>query len=321
MGQALQAEDVPSLKETVVTRCSADQDCQRPGLKGFCQNPGQPNASCVFKELPAVSLSVIVPDDCRACNSQPVIERLKNLLSGLTVRTLSTASPEAKERIRTFKVEMLPAYILGKEAAADENFSQINQMFDHSGDFYYLRPEFSGISYFWGREHKPNHLDLFFGITHHDSVGLLKIAREILSEPDRKVSLDLQLVAKQDAETKEFISPGGQREVNEGILFACVDKYAPQKSWDYLECRVADPASLWWQDCLAQNKIDAKKVETCARGQEGRELFAAKIKLAQELNIFYPSLFLLDNVEIFGVTPDAGKQEVLKVIHQKKDAQ
>ena len=97
-----------------------------------------------------------------------------------------------------------------------------------------------------------------------------------------------------------------------------MNKYFPQRTWDYLLCRTQDIHSLFWQDCLVKNGITPAEIEKCARDDKNREFLSGKVKLAGELNIFYSSLFLLENVEIFGAGPETTVQEILSVIESKK---
>jgi len=300
-------------------RCVSDVDCVRPGLRGTCVSPGTKTAQCLFQEINKVSVQVIVPEHCRSCNVEPVLNQLKTLFPALETESLSAQTPRAKKIIEEFKIQMLPAYLLSKDVEKEPAFNQLRQSVDPVWDRYYLKPQLTGVSYFWGRKTKPGRLDLFLMLTDKNAAHLLEISKEIMKQSKEKIKVNVQLVSKKDSESGEYFSPGGKREINEEILYACVTEYSPQKTWDYLSCRTQDIHSLFWQDCLEQSGIDTVEIEKCARANKNGELLSGKVKLAGELNIFYSSLFLLENVEIFGAGPETMTHEILSVIESKED--
>jgi len=300
-------------------RCVSDADCVLPGLQGTCVSPGTKTAQCLFQEINKVSVQVIVPEHCRICNVEPILNQLKALFPAIETESLSAHTPQAKKIIEEFKIQMLPAYLLSKDVEKEPAFHQLSPSVDLVSGRYYLKPQLTGVSYFLGRETKPGQLDLFLMLTDKNAAHLLEISKEIMEQSKEKIKVNVQLISKKNSESGEYFSPGGKREINEEILYACVNKYSPQKTWDYLSCRTKDIHSLFWQDCLVQNGINAGEIEKCVRDNKSREFLSEKVKLAGELNIFYSSLFLLENVEIFGAGPEITAQEILSVVESKKD--
>ncbi len=298
-------------------RCSADADCQKEGMRGICQNPGQSLALCVFLEVTKIHLQVIVPQACRSCHTETFISNLKALFPGLEVEYIDEADARAAKIIKDFRIEMLPAFILSKDVEQDPNFESLKQAADFMNDQYYVKPFLSGVSYFLNRPMNAGQLDLFVQLTQPQTASLLKIAREIQEQKKDGIKFQLHLVGAQNPETQEFLSPEGLREINEDKIYACVDKYYPAMSWDYLSCRAGNINNPWINDCLNDKSIDVAKIKECSQGPESQALLKEKIKLAEELQIAYAPLFLLDNVEIFGATEQTTANEVIKVMELK----
>ena len=86
-------------QETI--RCASDEQCQAPGLKGACQDPGKPTSKCVFLESSKIHLTVITPKTCRTCNTGYVLGSLKTIFPGLEIEPLR---PAMKRRINSLKI-------------------------------------------------------------------------------------------------------------------------------------------------------------------------------------------------------------------------
>ncbi|MFA5059823.1 MAG: hypothetical protein WC676_04280 [Candidatus Omnitrophota bacterium] len=298
-------------------RCQSDMDCQKTDMRGLCQNPGQANSACVFLETVKATLCVVTPNDCRTCLTGPVVNQLKNIFPALSVEYLPADSERAVKMINDAKIELMPAYILSKEVGEDPIFAQIAESVELVGDYYYVKPAVSGVSYFWGRTPKADQLDLFIFITHPDTARLLKVGKELMDQKKEGLRFQVRLVGSKNPETNEVVSPAGIRELNENKIYACVDQYYPERSWDYLACRANDIGSLWWDDCLKGEPADTDKVKQCARGSEANALLAEKVKFSEELQVSYAPLFLMDNVEIFGANDKTTAQELMKTLEKK----
>ena len=132
-----------------------------------------------------------------------------------------------------------------------------------------------------------------------------------------EVRFKLHFIGTKDLETGEFLNPNGKREIHEDMIFACVEKKYTDKALDYGLCRTQNIDSLWWSDCLIDNDIDPAIIKKWAKTDEGAQLLQEKIKLSEELQISYSPLFLLENVEIFGVTAQTTSDEILNLLNSK----
>lgn len=313
------AQSAASAQEIFKPRCSHDQDCARPGLLGVCQSPGEKTAKCLWQEIVKVPVTVIEPDQCQSCQMDNVVMQLRVFLPGLEVVRLKASEKKAKEIMERLKIKMLPAYILGKEIEQEITFSNLEPMLTVVDGEYYLKPEFTGVSYFSSRSRREDHLDLFLVMTAPGMYQSAKIAQELIADKKSKASVAIHFLGLQDPQSKKTVSPGGEREISEDKVFACVEKHYPQKAFDYLIARLLDMSNIWIDDVVRAHGCDVKKIKSCAQSSEGEKLYQEKIRLSQEIDVRYAPLFLMENVEIFGVSEKTTAAEVLKTLKQSSE--
>ncbi len=284
----------------------------------FCLLVFQPDFILAQASAPAgqesLTLWIIAPEICRTCKIQPVVNSLKALFAKVVIQSLKPDDPLAQELIKKHKITMLPAYIFSKSLAKEANFSQFQNALIPAQDSYYVNPSMTGVSYFLGREVIPGKLDLLIFITRAETLPLVKMVEGIIPQKRHNRSFILNLIG-QIEENQEAKSGLGKHELQEGELYACMENLYPEKFWDYLLCRLADSDNLFWEDCLTDKSIKKEKVVQCARTDQGKKLYAKRIQLSQELQIQYGPLFVLDNVEIFGVTPQSTLQDIMSAIN------
>ncbi len=315
------AQDVDFVEKEVTDiqpLCRSDQDCMRPGVIGICQSPGEKMARCLWQEVAQIPIIAIVPKNCRTCQPEAAIRSLQQIFLGIQPRFVNEDDVEAKELIKHFKIKNLPAYIFSKDVERDPSFSRFLEMSIEGDSYYYLKPQFSGVSYFLDRKPKRNQLDLFLTLGSTGMFQPVKIAEEIYKDKSSNINLELHFLGIKNTESGTCVTPGGQREQEEEKIFACVDNYYPEKSFDYLSCRLLKINSIWFEDCLKQNNINVDKIKKCAQSKKGQKLFEKMIKMSQDLNVRYAPIFLMDNVEIFGVTDQTTSEEIIGIIQSFK---
>jgi hypothetical protein len=284
----------------ILPRCYSDANCKKDGLIGSCQNPGEPVANCMFTEPNKLRLMVITAKDCVVCNTEPVIEQLKKQFPGVSTEYID--SQRAEGLIKDLSIEVLPAYIIGREVEKEANFENFKNNLELKSGFYLLKPQVSGISYFVRRQVKKGSLDLFCSLFDKDSAGLLTVLREF--NPNLHF-----LVVEENA---GFEARNGPLEIEESLRGVCVQKYYPQKFWDYLTCRSKNINSSWWEDCLSE--VDTQKIRNCAKGAEGKSLLKENIALNKEVQVSLNLSYLLDNYQIFSSRGVPDKEELRKII-------
>jgi len=284
----------------MLPRCYSDVNCKQDGLSGSCQNPGELKAKCLFSQPNKVKLVIISAKDCTVCNSEPVLDFLKKQFPGISAEYVDLS--QAQNLIKDLSIQVLPAYIIAGEVEKEDNFNNFKNNLEKRGSVYILKPQVSGVSYYLNRQVHKGGLDLFFSLFEEDAAVLLSYLREF------NPNLHFLALEKENG----FDAKNGSPEVEEYLRGVCVQKYYPQKSWDYFICRAKNINSSWWEDCLPE--ADALKIRTCAKGPEGAELLRENIALNKELQVMFGPSYLLDNYQIFSTHGVPAKEELRKVI-------
>ena len=286
----------------ILPLCYSDANCKIKALTGNCLNPGSLNATCVFTKPKNVNLTVISLKDCHACSTESVQSWLKNKFPGLSVTSLDYSLPAAQIMIKDLSISTLPAFIFERKIEQEDNFDNIKNDLQLKNNFYVLKAHASGIAYFLNQVPKPGTLDLFFSIFDKDAFLLLTTLEEF--NPVLHF-----LTVEND---KSFDAKGGDSEVEEYLRGVCVQKYFPEKFWDYLICRSKNIHSCYWEDCLVG--VDALRIKSCARGPEGINLLRENISLNKQLQISSGPTYLLDNHLIFSSRGVPAKEELKKIL-------
>ncbi|MBU4345997.1 MAG: hypothetical protein KKH29_01550 [Candidatus Omnitrophica bacterium] len=287
---------------SILPRCFSDANCKQEGMIGACQKPGTGQSECLFTKASGVTLSIITPKICSVCDSQDMIKFLKTQFPGLVVSYLYYPDARARKFLSNFNIKALPAYLLGKEVDKEKGFDKLKENLEIKGDFYMVKPEFSGFSYFPDRKKIKKKLDLFISLYDRNARELLEMTREF------NPAIHFLAVEQED----KFDAPGGRPEVQEYLRSVCVQKNYPRFFWDYIICRAKNIDSSWWEDCLSG--LAADKISSCSRSEEGKRLLKDNISLNKELKVMFGPTYLLDNQEIFSLRTVPKKEEFKKII-------
>jgi hypothetical protein len=289
----------------ILPQCFSGRDCRKEGSIAQCLNPGQASALCEFKPAPKLALTVINKPDCRTCNTEGIINSLKNDLPGLKIEVLDFPGEKAEKLIEQLQLNYLPAYLLDKKIAAERSFEKMKQSLEPKGEYYLLNSQFTGIGYFLHRHTLAGRLDVFLSLVNRDSGELLDTLKEFTPE--------VHFLTHEDGDG--FTSATGRLETEEYLRAVCVQKYYPGLFYNYITCRAKNIDTSWWDDCLVD--VDVSGVKTCAQGAEGKELLKQNIALNRELQIANGPTYLLDNEEIFGSVKIPKKEEFRKLLFKR----
>ena len=288
----------------VLPRCHSDSDCRQGGLRGRCNNPGGKNASCSFPAPHKIDLLVIDTKDGVARNTDYFIGVLKKRIPGISVRVIDYPGREAQKMIRKLSLEVLPAYILPRAVEKEADFDSFKKGLRPAGNFYLVKPQTSGFSYFLNRKEKKGRFDIFLSFFDKNAALLLERLREFKPFPHFLVT---------ENKGGGFSASGGAAETEESLRAVCVQKYYPDKFWDYLTCRAKNVRSSYWEDCLGDAGL-CEKIKICARGKEGESLLKDNISLNRNLRIASGPTYLLDNRRIFSSREAPSREEFKKIL-------
>lgn len=286
----------------ILPRCYSKADCKKEGFVVNCQNPGELKAECVFTKANKLNLRVITLKDCSICNDKHVVKLLKDKFPGIAAEYFYYPNEDAKELIKDFSIQGLPAYIFGNEVQGEDNFSSMEKNLLSINNFFMLKPQFGGIAYFLNRKEIKGSFDLFLSLFEKDTDQLLAVIREF------KPTLHFLTVQKDQG----FAAKNGPPEVEEYLRGVCLQNYYPQKFWDYLICRAKNINNLNCPDCL--KGVNLTKIKSCAKSATGAKLLKENISLNEQLQISFGPSYLLDNQEIFSSLGVPSKDELNKVL-------
>ncbi len=287
----------------VLPRCFSESNCKKEKKIGACQNSGEISSQCLFTEANKVRLLVISPKSCAVCDINPAVNFFKKKITGLEVTEIFYPGKEADKLIREFNIFGLPAYFLGKEAEKEKEFESLKNNLELKNEFYLIKPQLSGMSYFLNREFIKGKLDLFFSLFDKDSFAELDSLKEF------NPIVHFLAVEKEG----KFETPKGVAETEEVLRSVCVRKDFPESFWDYITCRAKNSFTSWWDDC-AIGKFDTQKIKECAKSDEGKNLLRENISLNKELMIMFGPTYLLNNREVFSSKGALSKEEFRKII-------
>ncbi len=285
-------------------QCFSDDDCRKTGFTGQCQDPGSLKARCNFSELKPVNLLLITTKSCITCNTEQVVQQIKQWFPSLVVSYLYYPEAKAQKLIQDFGIKALPVYLLGKEIEKEKAFVQLklDKNSERKGDFYMLNPQFVGLTYILNRNPIKGKLDLFISLYDQKSKELLDAVKVFNPQ--------VHFLAKEEREGFQAVT--GNLEVEEYLRAVCVQKYYPQAFWNYISCRAEKPNSSWWEDCAFG--LDTKKIKTCAQGAEGKGLLKENTGLNKELGVMLGPAYLLHNQEIFSSQGAPSREELKNII-------
>jgi hypothetical protein len=301
--------------QSILPQCFSDSNCKKEGFLGFCQDAGKLNAQCLFTEAVKITLTVIAPKNCVACNSDQVVNYLKGGISSMNISYLYFPGAEADKLIKDLGLKALPAYLLDKRVASETSFDTLKPNLERKGDFYMVKSQFSGVGYFLERKEIKGNLDLFISLYDKNTAALLDVIK------DYRAGIHFLAINKQD---KVFEAANGISEIEEYLRSVCVQKYYPQAFFDYIGCRVKNINSSWWEECLPVGeagvaRMDLNKIKSCAKGAEGAELLSENIRLNKELQVMVGPAYLMDNQQIFGIQGVPTKEELKRILNKKQE--
>ncbi|MFH1072811.1 MAG: hypothetical protein V1743_05260 [Nanoarchaeota archaeon] len=132
--------------------CAADTDCiAEPTKIGSCTNPNTKEATCTYTADAKVTVTVLNDQACASCDTSQLLTAIKRLFKNTDVRQVDISSPEGKELIKTYKVTVVPAYLL--DANVINSFSwtanpQLASAFEKIEDTYKIKDAATGASHY-----------------------------------------------------------------------------------------------------------------------------------------------------------------------------
>jgi hypothetical protein len=285
-----------------------------------------------------VSVTVLSDSRCKECDTTSLITQLETVFGELDVTELDYSDDEGKALYDETGVVYLPAVLFTDDVKTADAYDQLQMYLIPAGDYLSLRigadfdPEAeicdNGIDDTGNgkidckdpgcegslvcREEKSKDLQVFVMSQCPYGTKALDAMKEVLEAfKDDSIKFNVHYIASEN-EDGSFNSLHGQAEVDEDLRQVCAKKYyeADNKYMDYIWCRNPDITSSDWEGCAKDNGMSATKIKACAEGDEGPELLAEDIRIAQELGISASPTWLANNKYTFsGIDAEKVKTE------------
>ncbi|MFC1674989.1 hypothetical protein ACFL1K_03790 [Candidatus Omnitrophota bacterium] len=291
---------------SILPECFSEKDCRKKGFAGRCEEPATKDSRCAFTRQAQVAFKIITSKDCRVCNTDQIVDLLKKHFANLNISYIYYPGAKAEKLLAQLNVDTLPVYLLEKSADQEPGYKHLTDKLELKGDYYLLRPQFAGVSYFTQREETKGSLDLFISLYDKNSQSVLMSSREF--EP-RIHFLAVELPSG------EFDAAAGKRESEEYMRSLCVKDHHPGLFWSYILCRAENADSSWWQECL--EGADTALIESCAKSERAAVLLRDNIRLNRELKVMFGPTYLLDNREIFSSGGAVDKEDLRRIINKR----
>jgi len=265
----------------ILTICA----CSIQALPVFTQ------AQEVSKEPEKIEYILISSDEISHVNDL-LRKSIGQLSSNAKETYLEYDSPKAKEYIEKLNIKFLPSVIFDKSiATADIFFHMVRNNMIEKKDGYYVIPDKQlrmGEVMLLNRERMPNSLCIYgMGFCPYSKTAGADIIDFI-----RQNESDIELKFKYLIRYSEFglSSPHGPEEIRENIRQIIIQKYYPDKFFDYLLLtQKKRPEEALKELAILEADIDSKK-------QEAISILKAEYDETEALGINQSPTFLLENV-------------------------
>jgi 2-hydroxychromene-2-carboxylate isomerase len=312
-------------------------------LRAICAELAGAKPAACTELKPNVSVNVTLLSDtrCKPCsNIEKILPQLKGVFPGLKHTLVDYGTPEGKKLYTESGVKLLPAVLFDASLDGDPEGKQelgkylkpagthqqllVGGKFDPTAEICDNGKDDNGDGkidcadpqckeQLVCRPETKKRVDVFVMSQCPFGVRALDAMKEVLKNfAGQGVAFGVHYIAT--AAPDGFRSLHGQPEVDEDIRGVCAIKHygANLKFMDYIWCRSPNISSPDWKGC-AKNGIDAKVIEACSTGPEGKKLLAENIQLAEKLGVEASPSWLANNKFPFsGIDAESIKKNLCK---------
>lgn len=325
---------IASCKDT--SACFADTDCNSDVAKvGKCINPGAKNAKCDYVAANPVSLTVLNDKRCPDCGSMEaqITDSLKQIFKGLNVKSIDYSDVGGKDLFNTIstdgsqvKLDTLPAYLFSDDIKNGEGYTSVEKYLYPTKDSKYqvlaVGSQFDPTKEICDnnaddnkngkidcadsdcagstvcRKEVSKRLDVFVMSDCPYGNQAELAMKEVVANFGKNIDFHVNYIASKNSDGT-FNSLHGEYEAQQDKVELCVNKYAPVKNLEFMNCmNEKGIKATKWQDCASQVGIAQKlvnSVNTCSTGSEGTYLLEQNIKIAETLGVGASPTWLVNN--------------------------
>ena len=296
--------------EQALPQCIDDNDCipESNDYIAYCEN-----GKCISELAPLVKLTIILPDTTFGNVSRAMIKIFQSLFPKLSIQYVEYDSKKGKKLVKLFGVEKLPAYIFDSDIQNDRNYSRIKEnllpLRTPNKLWYMVKPEMVEISYYLNRPEKEYEIAIFVMSDCPFSVAL----EESLLAIGNTDNITLHYIVQKDSVTGEFKSLHGEEELDENRTQIVIQKYFPDKFWEYLSCANESDFS---DTCITYVGINTDSLQKLVELYSD-SLLSEDAELCENLGIFGSPTVLWQNRQIVIGNDNLNKLLDVSVINGK----
>lgn len=151
-----------------------------------------------FKEEPRISLIIINDKNCLSCDSERMVQILKQLFPQIVPIYIDYNTTQGKELINRFDIDALPAYLLDKNVTKSSRFNEFKIALINKNSTYIIKPTAAGANLYFKRKEIPKRLELFIESESNLTPIVMSRIQEILNLFGNKIEF-----IKHDVDRKE----------------------------------------------------------------------------------------------------------------------
>lgn len=247
-----------------------------------------------------VGVLIITDTGCDFCATQIPQAILKQGFPRVRFNVIDYKEERAGELIDRYQIQTLPYFIIDPLIKEEGNFDGYGFLFKETdSESVLLKKEISGICFYLDRKKLKNKIDFFLDLYKRDSGTFFNIITSFSKE--NNIDLDIHFV---DPEDKTASCP---KEETRAAL--AVRELYPDKFNDYVYRRIMDIKNTSWITTVEAEGLDDLKIRDLMASSVMDKLNDSNERLANELEIKYGSVILIQNNRIFKVF-DISKEEL-----------
>ncbi|MDP8259928.1 MAG: hypothetical protein P9L96_02865 [Candidatus Gygaella obscura] len=283
--------------------CFSDSDCYLPFKNGKCVKIEDKDGVCEFEDAVRFKAYLVESKDCLNCSDYLfALRTYEKLFRGMTLEHIDYATKIGKEVAGRAGLTALPAVVFEKgiESAKSFNRATASGMVKKSGssDYYLGSDMLLKGQLFLDRKEKADTLTLFVMSYCPFSVALENALIEKINNDNLDLKLEFKYIFSKDKDGN-MVSLHGKEEMHENIEQMIVQKYYPDKFFDYILCRNKDIKNRdTWRECATSFGMDPKEIEIKAF-EENKVLVEESEKLCRGLDVkASPTIFWQNNYRL-----------------------
>ncbi len=283
--------------------CFSDSDCIQPFKNGRCVNTEDLKGFCEFNDAVKFKAYLIESEDCLDCSDYTfALGTFEKMFRGMLLKRLDYKTDLGKKISKEAGLTKLPAIVFDKgiEAAMNYNRASASGMIKKSdmSDYYLASSLLLKGRLFLDKEIKENTITLFVMSYCPFSVSLENALIDKIKKDNLDIELEFKYIFSKDKENN-IVSLHGKDEMHEDIEQMIVQKYYPEKFFDYILCRNKDIKNRdSWRECAISLGLDPKDIEVKAF-EESKALVEESERLCRELGITAsPTIFWQNNYSL-----------------------